>query len=79
MFEGVYRSKQFMWLLSEKFMAQGSVIFELINDHLCNSEVMMEHDINISLDDKVSLSKTILKLFREITYDTNDRIVFDSR
>ena len=79
MFEGVYRSKQFMWLLSEQFMAADSVIFQLINGVLCNSEVLMQGDVNVSLDDKVSLSKTLLKLFRQITYDTNDRIVFDSR
>ena len=80
LFEGVYRSKQYMWLLNEKFMRnENSQIKDLIVDVLCNRPILLEDDNSVSIEDKIILSKAILKLFREITEDRDSRIQLDSR
>ena len=80
LFEGVYRSKQYMWLLNEKFMRnENSQIKDLIVDVLCNRPILLEEDNSVSIEDKIILSKAILKLFREITEDKDSRIQLDSR
>ena len=80
LFEGAYRSQQFMWLLHDKFLDnESSVIKNFIQDIVCADEIILLNDQATSLDDKVSLSKSILKLVREMTNDRDQRIQFNSR
>ena len=80
LFQGCYRSKQFMWLLTEQFMPmENALIKDFICDQICHSAILLEHDSTLSIEDKISLSKSILKLFREISFDRDSRIHFDTR
>lgn len=69
-----------MWLLNEKFLRnENDHIKDFILEVLCNKAVLMQDDQSVSLEDKISLSKSILKLFREITQDRDSRIQLDPR
>jgi hypothetical protein len=79
LFQGVYRSKQYMWLLSQKFMpGEGGLINQFICGQVCSSAILLEQDSS-PIEDKVSLSKSILKLLRELTHDRDQRFHFDTR
>ena len=55
-------------------------ILNVITNVICNKEVLMQDDNSVTIEDKVSLSKSILKFFREITnYNESSRIDFESR
>ena len=80
LFEGLYRSRQFMWLLTEKFLAsENALIKDFIVDGVCSNAILMEDDNSVSIEDKLGLSKSILKMMREITFDRDTRIQFDAR
>lgn len=69
-----------MWLLHDKFLDnESSPIKNFIQDIVCADEIILLNDQATSLDDKVSLSKSILKLVREMTNDRDQRIQFNSR
>lgn len=64
-----------MWFLNEKFLnGSDARIKDFLTDILCPKAVMMEDDQSVSIDDKISLSKSILKLIREISYDGDSRM-----
>ena len=80
LFEGVYRSRQFMWLLTEKFLGtENAIIKDFIADTICSKMILMEDDNSVQIEDKLLLSKSILKMMREITFDRDTRMQFDAR
>lgn len=58
---------------------ENALIKDFILTSICNKAVLMEDDQLVSIEDRVSLSKSILKLFREITNDRDTRIQLDPR
>ena len=52
---------------------------DFISDQVCSSAILLESDLSLPIEDKISLSKSILKLFREISYDRDTRMHFDNR
>lgn len=69
-----------MQLFSNQFAeANNRAIFDFISLRLCADPVIMQNDASVSLEDKVSLSKSVLKLVGEIVNDHDERIDFDSK
>lgn len=68
-----------MWLLTEKFLAtNNAAIKDFIANTICSKMILMEDDNALPIEDKMALSKSILKMMREITYDRDTRMQFDA-
>ena len=70
LFEGIYRERQFMWLLFERFFVKkGTGIKYFIENVICSTEVIMDTDQAISVDEKVErgaeLTQQYIKESRE--------------
>lgn len=69
-----------MWLLCDKFLGGSQpMIANFMTDILCSQEIMMQDDATISIEDRVGLCKSILKMMQEMTHNLDQRIQFDGR
>lgn len=79
LFQGIYRERQFSWMLYNGLLKDGSQLKNFIENILCGTEVIMSSQPNITLEDKLALSKAVLKLLREITDDQDGRIEYQTK
>ena len=68
-----------MKVLLDKFMTNDEGIYQFISQALCSTPILMESELGVAIEDKLSLSKSILKLICEVTDDSNQRMQFDNR
>lgn len=68
-----------MKVLLDKFMTDEQGIYQFISKALCSTPILMENEVGVAIEDKLSLSKSILKLICECTDDSNQRMQFDNR
>lgn len=74
LFSGVYRERQFCWMLFKGLLVENSQIKHFIENVICSTEVIMSNEQGIAVEEKIMLSKAILKLLREITDEQDGRI-----